>query len=91
VKVAALQKKLSQAHRGVVGVGQKRILDDDRTPPTGLDQPDEVLQEQVRGLPRANGEVLEIAASGVRPGLVRLSVGLEDAVDLIADLEQALS
>jgi methionine-gamma-lyase len=33
----------------------------------------------------------EIAASGVRPGLVRLSVGLEDAVDLIADLEQALS
>lgn len=33
----------------------------------------------------------EIAASGVRPGLVRLSVGLEDAADLIADLEQALS
>lgn len=33
----------------------------------------------------------EIAASGVRPGLVRLSVGLEDAADLITDLEQALS
>ena len=33
----------------------------------------------------------EIAASGVRSGLVRLSVGLEDAADLIADLEQALS
>lgn len=32
----------------------------------------------------------EIIASGVRPGLVRLSVGLEDAADLIADLEQAL-
>jgi methionine-gamma-lyase len=32
----------------------------------------------------------EIAASGVQPGLVRLSVGLEDAADLIADLEQAL-
>ncbi len=32
----------------------------------------------------------EIAASGVRPGLVRFSVGLEDAADLIADLEQAL-
>jgi len=32
----------------------------------------------------------EIAASGVMPGLVRLSVGLEDAADLIADLEQAL-
>jgi methionine-gamma-lyase len=33
----------------------------------------------------------EIAASGVRPGLVRFSVGLEDSADLIADLEQALS
>jgi len=30
-------------------------------------------------------------ASGVTDGLVRLSVGLEDANDLIADLEQALS
>lgn len=33
----------------------------------------------------------EIAASGVMPGLVRLSVGLEESADLIADLDQALS
>lgn len=32
----------------------------------------------------------EIAQSGVQPGLVRFSVGLEDAGDIIADLEQAL-
>jgi cystathionine beta-lyase/cystathionine gamma-synthase len=32
----------------------------------------------------------EIAASGVQPGLVRLSVGLEDEADIIADLDQAL-
>lgn len=32
----------------------------------------------------------EIAASGVQPGLVRLSVGLEDVADIIADLDQAL-
>lgn len=32
----------------------------------------------------------EIAASGVQPGLVRFSVGLEDAQDIIADLAQAL-
>jgi methionine-gamma-lyase len=32
----------------------------------------------------------EIAASGVMPGLVRLSVGLEAAQDIIADLEYAL-
>lgn len=36
-------------------------------------------------------DVADVAASGVRPGLVRLSVGLETAVDLIADLDQALS
>jgi methionine-gamma-lyase len=32
----------------------------------------------------------EITASGVMPGLLRLSVGLESPVDLIADLEQGL-
>ncbi|MDX1416547.1 MAG: PLP-dependent aspartate aminotransferase family protein [Candidatus Promineifilaceae bacterium] len=32
----------------------------------------------------------EITASGVRPGLVRFSVGLEDPEDIIADLDQAL-
>ncbi|HUM72436.1 MAG TPA: PLP-dependent transferase, partial [Chloroflexota bacterium] len=32
-----------------------------------------------------------IAASGVQPGLVRLSVGLEDVNDLIADLAEALT
>jgi methionine-gamma-lyase len=33
----------------------------------------------------------EIAASGVQPGLVRFSVGLEDPEDLMADLAQALA
>jgi len=33
----------------------------------------------------------EKAALGITPGLIRLSVGLESARDLIADLEQALS
>jgi len=31
------------------------------------------------------------AAMGIRPGCVRLSVGIEDAADLIADFEQALA
>jgi cystathionine gamma-lyase len=30
-------------------------------------------------------------ARGIRPNLIRLSIGLEDADDLIEDLEQALS
>jgi cystathionine gamma-synthase len=33
----------------------------------------------------------ERAAVGIADGLVRLSVGIEDAADLIADLDQALS
>jgi cystathionine beta-lyase/cystathionine gamma-synthase len=32
----------------------------------------------------------ELAASGIPPGLVRISVGLEDAEDLIADMAAAL-
>jgi cystathionine beta-lyase/cystathionine gamma-synthase len=33
----------------------------------------------------------ERATAGVAPGLIRLSVGLEDAEDIIADLDQALA
>lgn len=33
----------------------------------------------------------EQSATGVTPGLIRLSVGLEETVDLLADLEQALA
>jgi cystathionine beta-lyase/cystathionine gamma-synthase len=32
----------------------------------------------------------QLAEAGVPPGMVRLSVGLEDPEDLIADLDQAL-
>jgi O-acetylhomoserine (thiol)-lyase len=32
----------------------------------------------------------ELEAAGVSPDLIRLSVGIEDAADIIADLEQAL-
>jgi methionine-gamma-lyase len=32
----------------------------------------------------------ERAASGITDGLIRISVGLEDIADIIADLEQAL-
>ena len=33
----------------------------------------------------------ELRAAGVQPGTVRVSIGLEDAADLIADLKQALA
>jgi O-acetylhomoserine (thiol)-lyase len=33
----------------------------------------------------------ELRKAGVSPGTVRVSVGLEDAEDLIADLKQALA
>jgi cystathionine beta-lyase/cystathionine gamma-synthase len=34
---------------------------------------------------------VELAAAGVGPGTVRMSIGLEDPADLIADLKLALS
>jgi len=34
---------------------------------------------------------LELEAAGVRPDLIRLSVGIENVQDIIADLEQALA
>jgi cystathionine beta-lyase/cystathionine gamma-synthase len=33
----------------------------------------------------------QLAAAGITKGMVRLSVGLEDPADLIADIDQALS
>jgi O-acetylhomoserine (thiol)-lyase len=33
----------------------------------------------------------ELAAAGVSPDLIRYSCGLEDAADLIADIDQALA
>ena len=32
----------------------------------------------------------ELMAAGVSPDLIRLSVGIEDVKDILADLEQAL-
>jgi cystathionine beta-lyase/cystathionine gamma-synthase len=33
----------------------------------------------------------ELGASGVTPGTVRISIGLEEAADLLEDLRQALA
>jgi O-acetylhomoserine/O-acetylserine sulfhydrylase-like pyridoxal-dependent enzyme len=39
---------------------------------------------------RQPGGYPRTAAAGVSPGTVRLSIGVEDAADLLADLKQAL-
>ena len=33
----------------------------------------------------------QLVAAGIEPGMVRVSVGLENVEDIIADLEQALA
>ena len=33
----------------------------------------------------------ELAAAGITPDLVRLSCGIEDAADLVADIDRALA
>ncbi|MGN6758983.1 MAG: PLP-dependent transferase, partial [Thermomicrobiales bacterium] len=49
-------------------------------PPTAWHQTDPALLAQIPGSPWAQ-----------HPGLIRLSVGIEDGQDLIADLDQALA
>ena len=42
-------------------------------------------------LERTLKTMAELAAAGVSPDLVRLSVGIEDSADILADLEKALA
>ncbi len=50
----------------------------------------ESLATRPKDLSHAALSAEERAAAGIDPGLLRLSVGIEDASDLVADLEQAL-
>src|SRR5206468_12076324 len=58
VQIAVLQKLLTQRHRGIVGVRQERVLDDDSGPTTRLERFDEMLQEQERGLAGLDRKIL---------------------------------
>ncbi|MEA5143930.1 MAG: methionine gamma-lyase [Oscillibacter sp.] len=51
----------------------------------------ETLIEHAASMTHSTYTEEELAASGIPAGLIRLSAGLEDAEDIIADLEQALS
>ena len=48
MQVAALEQHLSQADRGVVGVREERVLDDDAAAAAGLQDLDEMLEEEKR-------------------------------------------
>lgn len=50
----------------------------------------ESLIEHPASMTHSTYNAEELAASGIAPGLIRLSAGLENAEDLIADLDQAL-
>ena len=58
VEVAFFEELLAQADGGVVGVGEEGVLDDDAGAAAGLEDFDEVLEEEERGLAGADGEVL---------------------------------
>jgi cystathionine beta-lyase/cystathionine gamma-synthase len=51
----------------------------------------ESLASRPRDLSHASLDEAERRRAGIEPGLVRLSVGIEDPVDLVADLERALA
>ena len=58
MEVAFFEELLAQADGGVVGVGEEGVLDDDPGAASGLEDLDEVLEEEERGLAGADGEVL---------------------------------
>ena len=58
VQIAALDQQLAQRDRGVVGVRQEGVLNHDARTATGAKDLDEVLEEEERGLARADREVL---------------------------------
>ena len=58
VEVAFFEEFLAQADGGVVGVGEEGVLDDDAGAASGLEDLDEVLEEEEGGLAGADGEVL---------------------------------
>ena len=51
----------------------------------------ESLIEHPASMTQSTSSAEELAASGIAPGLIRLSAGLENAEDMIADLEQAMA
>ena len=58
VEVTFFEELLAQADGRVVGVGEEGVLDDDAGAASGLEDFDEVLEEEERGLAGADGEVL---------------------------------
>ena len=51
----------------------------------------ETLVEHAASMTHSTYSAEELAAAGISEGLVRISVGLEDIEDIIADFEQAFS
>ena len=50
----------------------------------------ETLIEHPASMTHSTYSPEELALSGIAPGLIRLSAGLENVEDIIADLEQAM-
>ena len=58
MELAAFQEELPEAHRGVVGVGEECVLDDDASATSGLEHLDEVLKEEEGCLAGADRKIL---------------------------------
>ncbi len=61
------EQHLAKRNRGVVRIGEERVLDDNRRSSAHLQLGDEVFKEQERRLARPDGEVLLIRLVHARP------------------------
>lgn len=58
MEVGAFEEEFAQGDRGVVGIGEKGILDDDTGAAAGAEDLEEVLQEEEGGFAGFDGEIL---------------------------------
>ena len=75
MQVAAFQQELSQANRGVVGIGEEGVLDDHAGSAAGFEHLDKMLEEEEGRFARADGEVLLNLPRSLPPkgGLARIT------------------
>ena len=92
-KAIMLQGTASNAGKSLLAAGLCRIFKQDGYKVAPFKSQNMALNSAITpdGLEMGRAQVVQAEAAGVAPDLVRFSVGIEDAKDIIADLEQALA
>ena len=86
-----MSKKSRMKKRMETKVENKPVTDEQTEAVEQTEMPVETQQAEVTEETEAVVSAAELAAAGVKPDLMRLSVGLEDIDDILADLERGFA